>query len=334
MKMRRLALKIAAATRLLPVAIRVGVALELRRRAKRHGLRVTRGIDGSIHLTSRGAPDRTVILANHHAPYALDVVDHFDYYHECVMPEMVAGAAVVDYGSVRLHRLRTSGDEFLFTGFAEPEETTDVYVAHAQLSSGELVLDLGAYCGASTVAFARRVGPAGHVVAFEPDHANAAALRENLTRHGLENVTVVEAGIWRESTVLQFSSEGNMGSALAAVLPRATDTRAVPVVSLEDAVRRACDLSGIARVAFVKMDIEGAEVAALQSARSVLREHAPRLAIEPHRTEIGAGLGALNTNEVMRLLAMAGQTCSLALQGVGAHPLILSAPEADGAVPA
>lgn len=250
------------------------------------------------------------------------------------MPEMVDGAAVVDYGSVRLHRLRASGDEFLFTGFAEPEETTDVYVAHAQLSPGDLVLDLGAYCGASTVAFARRVGLTGHVVAFEPDPANAAALRENVARHGLANVTVVEAGIWRESTVLQFSSEGNMGSALAAVLPRAIDTRAVRVVSLEDAVRNACELTGLERVAFVKMDIEGAEVAALESARAVLREHVPRLAIEPHRTEIGAGLGTLNTNKVMSLLTAAGQSCSLALQGVGAHPLILSAPEADGLVPA
>jgi FkbM family methyltransferase len=270
-----------------------------------------------------------VVLARKHAPYTLDVADHFDYYHGAVEAETVDGIALVDYSQPREHRLRPSGDSFLFTGFAEPEETTDVYLEHARLTGGDLVLDLGAYCGASTVSFAKAVGVAGHVVAFEPDSENAAALRENVRRHGLTNVTIVEAGIWRTSTELAFSAEGNMGSALAAVLPRATHTRTVRVLSLDDAAQLACATADIGRVAFVKMDIEGAEIAALEAAGDFLATHRPRLAIEPHRTEAGADLAALNTDELIHLLGEAGQSCELAMQGVGAHPLVLAAPEAS-----
>jgi FkbM family methyltransferase len=325
--MRRLLLKVASATHLLPFVVRVGVAFALRRRVRQAGLRLERGPDGSFRLTLPGSPDRAVVLAKEHAPYTLDVADHFSYYHGAVASQSIDGVALVDYSSPREHRLQPSGDTFLFTGFAEPEETTEVYLAHAQLAAGDLVLDLGAYCGASTISFAKAVGPTGHVVAFEPDRANAAALRENVNRHGLTNVTIVEAGIWRASTVLQFSAEGNMGSALAAVLPRATHTESVRVLSMADAVQYACAKAGIQRVSFVKMDIEGAEVAVLEAAQDFLREHRPRLVIEPHRTEAGAGLSTLNTDQIVSLLTRAGQSCTLAMQGVGAHPLILASPE-------
>jgi FkbM family methyltransferase len=320
-------MKIASATGTLPLAVRVGVALELRRRVRRTGLQLERGRDGSFRLTAVGTPFRTVVLAQRHAPYALDVVEHFDYYHGAVQPELIDGRAIVDYSQPRAHRLRPSGDEFLFTGLAEPEETTDVYLTHAQLSRGDLVLDLGAYCGASTVSFAKAVGQEGHVVAFEPDTANATALRDNVRRHGLTNVTVVEAGIWRESANMAFSAEGNMGSALAAVLPRATNTRTVPVLSLEEAARIACERSGIARVAFVKMDIEGAEVAVLGSSVRFLKAHRPRLAIEPHRTELASGLETLNTGAVISALSAGGMSSTLSSQGVGSHPLVLAHPD-------
>jgi FkbM family methyltransferase len=106
------------------------------------------------------------------------------------------------------------------------------------------VVDFGAYCGGSTLAFARDVGPGGHVVAFEPDPANAAALRENVARHADGAVTVREAGVWSESAELEFAAEGNMGAAIASVLARPAATVCVPVLSLADAMSRACQVSG------------------------------------------------------------------------------------------
>ena len=72
-----------------------------------------------------------------------------------------------------------------------------------------------------------------------------------------------------------------MGAAIASVLPRPAATVPVAMLSLADAVAFACEVSGLSRVAFIKMDIEGAEAAVLEQA-DVLRVHRPRLVIELH----------------------------------------------------
>lgn len=322
-------LKLLRQVGLVPLAYRLVAIGDLRRRARKLGLLIEVAQDGSITVVdrgSRGDAPRAVRLAARHTPYAYDVVVCFDYSHDAVEPELVNGMQLVDYSSSRLHRLRPSGDLFRFTGLAEAEATTQVYLHHAQLQPGDLVLDLGAYCGASTVAFARAVGPTGHVFAMEPDPANAAALRENLERHGVANVTVCQAGVWSETTSLPFVAEGNMGSAVGVVLARGAPTGTVSVLSLADAAQQACEASGASRVAFIKMDIEGAELEALRTGASVLREHQPRLAIEPHAV---ASVRSTTDTTRIRILDLLG-TCDyqwvLSTQGTGSHTLVMASP--------
>ena len=56
------------------------------------------------------------------------------------------------------------------------------------------VWDVGAHVGYHTLSFAAMVGPRGHVVAFEPNPANAARLRANVAGNpDLEDrITVAE----------------------------------------------------------------------------------------------------------------------------------------------
>ena len=259
---------------------RFGLACFLRVRARGRGLRCRVEPDGSVTVADRASP-RELRLRAEHAVYALGAIESFDYFHDAVDPVQEQGVAVVDCRGTRLHTLRPSGLSLRFTAFPEPECTTQTYLQYARLAPGDLVLDLGAYCGGSTLAFARAVGPAGHVVAFEPDPANAAALRENVARHAGGTVTVREAGVWHATTQVEFAAEGNMGAAIASVLPRPAATVPVAMLSLADAVAFACEVSGLSRVAFIKMDIEGAEAAVLEQA-DVLRVHRPRLVIELH----------------------------------------------------
>ena len=286
------------------------------------GPRVTTDADGTL-MVQQGR--RAIRVAARHAVYADDVRMYFDYYHRAVESTDVDGWAVVDYTRPAWHTFRPSGRRFYFTALAEPERTTDAYLAFAGLQPGDLVLDLGAYCGGATVAFARTVGPTGHVVAVEPDPANAAALRVNLAHHAVPSVTVIEAGVWSETGTVAFAAEGNMGSAVAAVLARPSPTVGVPVLSLDDLVREAVRLSGLPRVAFLKVDIEGAEVPMLETAEDVIRQHRPRLAVEPHFTPAGP----INTEAVEMLLTGFGYTCERVYHGVGFHPMITATPSAQ-----
>jgi predicted methyltransferase len=62
------------------------------------------------------------------------------------------------------------------------------------LRAGATVADIGAGDGKYSVALAKAVGPTGHVYATEIDEQSREEIREAVTRAGLANVTVVEAG--------------------------------------------------------------------------------------------------------------------------------------------
>ncbi|HEV2678195.1 MAG TPA: FkbM family methyltransferase [Aliidongia sp.] len=133
------------------------------------------------------------------------------------------------------------------------------------LSHSEILVDGGAFDGDSIRAFDRFTGgEATHIHAFEPDGQSAAALRHNFA--GRSNLTLVEAGLWSETTRLSFRSDGSLGSNLSTA-----GTITVPVVALDD--------RGIDDATLIKLDIEGAEVPALNGARDTIRRCAPKLAV-------------------------------------------------------
>lgn len=62
-------------------------------------------------------------------------------------------------------------------------------IGHSNLKKRDLVIEIGAGSGVITSALSHR---ANKVIAIEPDSATAKKLRENLAKHKIENVEVVE----------------------------------------------------------------------------------------------------------------------------------------------
>lgn len=165
------------------------------------------------------------------------------------------------------------------------------------------------------------------MLAFEPDPANHAAARVNLAQHarsnGLANVTLVAAAVAGGTGTLRFSAEGAMGSADAGVVGGRGEVITVSCVGLEDIVR----VYAPGRIDFIKMDIEGSELAALRGAGECLARFKPRLMIEPHLVD-----GELSAGEVMRLLEAQGYRCAVIEQTGARLPLVTAAhPEGPAA---
>lgn len=254
-----------------------------------------------------------IVIGRAHEVYLNDMIAFFDYYFSAVTPEAEQSYATVTYSAPRLHRLRRSQVEFEFPALPESDESTEMYLHALQLKEGDVVLDLGAYSGASTYFFAKAVGPDGVVAAFEPDATSRRYLDANIRRHRLTNVKVFDRGIWRENTTLAFQAEGNMGSSVSAILKRETNVHSIPVVTLEEAAKMAADRP----VTAIKMDIEGAELEVLQSARHFLKQHRPAMVIEPHNVN-----GRMNTQDVCSLLRDIGYRVQVLSQGSQEWPLI------------
>ncbi len=161
-----------------------------------------------------------------------------------------------------------------------------------KLQPGDHVIDAGAFPGDYALFAARRVGPGGHVYAFEPSAANRRVLERNIRLAKVTNISVIPKGLWNETATLRLTPNG-----LASSVQQNGGER-IDVARLDDEVQRL----GIPRVDVLKMDIEGAELQALAGAAETLRRHQPHTCVATYHIVDGESTAA----RVETLLRAAG----------------------------
>ena len=148
------------------------------------------------------------------------------------------------------------------------------------LAPGDAFYDVGANIGYFTIMGARLVGPAGRVVAVEPQPEAVRRLRHNLALNGFDNVTVVETAVADEEGESDFvvSDEEVLEWAALETTPAPEMRRIrVPVTTL-DTLRS----TGLPAPKLVKLDVEGAEVRVLNGMLATLRRDRPAVVCEVH----------------------------------------------------
>ena len=151
---------------------------------------------------------------------------------------------------------------------------------------GNVVIDGGGCWGDTALYFADCVGERGRVASFEFDTDNLTLLRANLAKnpHLQPQIDLVEHALWEISDEKLAYSPSGPATALGQ-----SGTREVITLSIDDLVER----HGYERVDFIKMDIEGAEGAALRGAEKTIRRWKPKLAISAyHKVDDLAALPA------------------------------------------
>ena len=147
-------------------------------------------------------------------------------------------------------------------GVYEPEQTR-LFLESVQ--PGDTVWDIGANVGYYTVLAARKVGPDGRVIAFEADEENLRLLTRNVRSNECENVQIISAAVSDRIGEIAFISQRHTKGESAIAPDRDggdARTRLVKCITLDS---YASD-TGTGPPSVVKMDIEGAEVMALEGA--------------------------------------------------------------------
>ncbi len=153
------------------------------------------------------------------------------------------------------------------------------YIAKRKLQKGDYVLDLGAFHGAFTIYASKKVGMSGRVYAFEPEKGNLNILMENLKLNNCKNVKVIKKGVWNKKAFLHFS-----GTGLGGKIDK-TGEEVIEVTDLDSELKRM--KINPKRISFIKMDIEGAEIEALNGMRDLLKIGNPFLAIASYHQRDG-----------------------------------------------
>jgi FkbM family methyltransferase len=160
-----------------------------------------------------------------------------------------------------------------------------VDVIHEHCLPDMHVLDLGAHIGYFTLLLAVRVGPRGHVYAFEPNPSNFAKINSMIVTNGLTNVNVFPCAVADVNCEMSFTVEptGQMGHISPDQSAASPETVTVDAVRIDDMFGE----SGLKRLDFVKMDVEGAEPKALAGMGELLRRFGPTVVCEWHPSVAG-----------------------------------------------
>lgn len=157
---------------------------------------------------------------------------------------------------------------------------------------GDVVFDVGAHVGYYTLLAVALAGRRGRVFAFEPEPANFTFLKKHVTLNGHANITVVNAAVGDRRGDVLF--EYGTGSGTGHV---ASGDAAEPSPSLgartphEPLLVAMLTLDGFARenatqCQAIKIDVEGAELAVLKGAQTLLRDAKPIIFLSTHGAEL------------------------------------------------
>lgn len=163
---------------------------------------------------------------------------------------------------------KRSGDiRFLRT---EDTGTDEIYGSLLHPHRYRTAADLGAYDGKTTLAILSASPEIRRIYAFEPDPKNYKKLERNTSasEHAKNVIQPFQAAAWDREEALSFRIQGNRNSAVSGI----PDT---------SAHIRGCTLDAVAETAvdFIRFDVEGAEMRALEGAKKQIADHAPDLVV-------------------------------------------------------
>jgi len=131
------------------------------------------------------------------------------------------------------------------------------------VAPGKVVVDVGAYVGLYTVAFAQRVGPTGRVYSFEPDPRNCAVLRKHIVLNNVsERVEVHQMAVGEKDGFVPFTAGRDSQSVVGANSSTAETVR----------MARLDTILPSGRIDVLKVDVEGFEENVLKGAEVLLSD--------------------------------------------------------------
>lgn len=140
----------------------------------------------------------------------------------------------------------------------------------------DIVVDAGANMGHISIFLSKQVGENGKVYCFEPDKFNVKMLNENkaLNTDLPDNIIIEDLLLWNENTLIDFEEAGTVGSS-AVWFSGSDNVVKKQAVTLDSWAKE----RNLVKLDFIKMDIEGAEIEALEGAVEVINRFSPNFAI-------------------------------------------------------
>jgi FkbM family methyltransferase len=143
---------------------------------------------------------------------------------------------------------------------------------------GDVVFDCGAHVGNCAIIFSRLVGKTGLVISLEPFEDAFSLLGKRLQRLKLDNVIALNKGVWNQPAQLPVTvlSDSLYSRIDPEKISEFSDIdKSINVTTID----RVVEELRLKRLDMIKMDIEGAEIEALEGCAQTLKSLKPCLAV-------------------------------------------------------
>ena len=151
------------------------------------------------------------------------------------------------------------------------------------LKQGNIVLDIGAFIGLSSMIFSKKVGEEGKVYAIEPVMHNI--IRQNIEGNNINNVYVIPKAIGNEvgKTEIEISDYGGDASITRREYTKDyyKKKKIIELTTLDFLVKEL----ELERIDFIKIDIEGAEELAIRGADNIIKQFRPKWSISSYHID-------------------------------------------------
>lgn len=150
------------------------------------------------------------------------------------------------------------------------------------LTTGNVVLDIGANIGCHTLYYAEKVGTQGLVVAFEPQRIVYQTLCANIALNSITNTYCEHLALGEKAghcylPPINYHSESNFGAISLNAFQSLDQGELVAIRNLDSFNLPRCDL--------IKIDVEGMETPVIKGGINNIKKHKPILFVENDRIE-------------------------------------------------
>ena len=163
--------------------------------------------------------------------------------------------------------------------YFEPEI---IAIARKYIRKGTTALDLGANFGQMSIEFSKLVGESGKVYSIEAQNFVFRFLKKNIEANNCKNVTLLENAVYNSeeeslffplhdfSEISFFKGAPYSGLALIANANEGTEVKTITIDSLNIETS----------VSFIKVDVQGSDLFAMQGAVKTILKHRPVIIFE------------------------------------------------------
>ena len=155
------------------------------------------------------------------------------------------------------------------------------------VKQGDIIIDAGANAGLYSIFYSKLIGKGGRVYAFEPDLKTYSLLKENLQLNNCTNVETFNAALSNKEGFVEMvaynpdSLKIKDGDAFK-YMENVADIHAVVRPGFVNAYKLddTKELNSLAKIDFIKIDVEGAELLVLEGAVQTILKYKPVIIFE------------------------------------------------------